>query len=409
MDNFGLDMQGVVLVQRIERRQDWTPDDVGRMILDYETGKFWLGGKNITFGENGWVTIGMSENDIKHYMIDWDNCLEGVENKTSALNIPCLYGDTTTVLQTAVNSILDEITALSKGEIIQATAIKSYHLDINGTYRIDARIIPIENLNGYFSSGITTVEDALIHLIQQQANNIPLESQGGFGEQIGFTSQTIQEALVDIEGYLKTFSADSVSATYPLASESSTVQFVLDAHYQLLQNINFKDLLGTPNNYGSSGQIIKTDGVDSLCYNDLVANDVNCQYPDTAETNVQSAIWGMQQDIYDIQSQISSHAILDAEQVTYNGSAIHQDVDSALDWLLSNSYTPENSPLSSDIVSLGIGDTENVQDSLVHLQDQFNSLLSQIPCQLVSENVSYNSVGGHTNVKNALDYLFSVI
>ena len=116
MDNYGVDMKGVVLVQRVEEREDWTPDDIGRFILDITTGLFWLGSKDISFGENGWISVGVFKNNIKNYMIDWDMALEGHEFKTSALNIPCMYGDTTTVVQTAVNSILDEITALSKGE-----------------------------------------------------------------------------------------------------------------------------------------------------------------------------------------------------------------------------------------------------------------------------------------------------
>ncbi len=409
MDNYGLNMQGVVLVQRVDSKEDWTEDDIGRIILDSSSGQFWIGGISTSFGQNGWVEIGIFDRSVKYRMIDWDDALEGFTTKVSSINIPCLYGDSTSTVQTAVNSILDEITALSKGETLQSTAIKSFHLDTSGTYRIDARIIPIENAYGYFNSSIQNVEDALNYAVIRNADQVPLEYDGGFGSLVGFTSQNVQAALVDIEQYLNGLRADNVQATYPLSPEMSTVQFVLDAHYQLIQNINFKDLIGTPLDYGSAGQVLITDGVDSVCFQNLVANNIGCQYPQTTDTNVQAAIWGIQQDIYDLQATIESHAVLDATQVTYNGNDTFNDVDSVLDYLISNTYRSDHLPNASDITSIGISDTDNVQDALIYLSDQFSSLLSQLPCRLVSDNVEYMSPAGHVSVKAALDYLFSLL
>lgn len=409
MDNYGIDMQGVVLVQRVDSKEEWTTNDIGRVILDVSTGLFWVGATTIESGHSGWIPLGIYDRSIKYRMIDWDDALEGYTTKVSSLNIPCLYGDSTSTVQTAVNSILDEITALSRGETIQSTAIKSFHLDTEGTYRISAKTIPIENVNGYFPAIITTTEDALDYTVNRSAEQVPLQTDGGFGSVIGFTSQSVQSGLVDIEEYLANLTADNISATYPLSPTLSTVQFVLDAHYQLIKNINFKDLIGTPLDYGISGQVLVTDGVDSVCFTDLIANSISCQYPQTTDSNVQAAIWGIQQDIYDLQSTLEGQNTLDATQITYNGNDQFSDIDSVVDYLLTTSYRSDNSPDASDISSIGIGDTNNVQDALVYLSDQFGSLMSQLPCQVISDNIDYISPAGHSNVRAALDYLFSLL
>ena len=66
-------------------------------------------------------------------------------------------------------------------------------------------------------------------------------------------------------------------------------------------------------------------------------------------------------------------------------------------------------PLASDIECTEIGTSTNIQDALVELQTKFDDLLSSLPCQMVAENVSYNSISGHTNIRDALDYIFDNI
>lgn len=277
MKSYGMAMQGQIVIEKVEERPDWSSHDIGRFIYETSTGMYWLGAYTNTVGYAGWVPIGLSDGIVKSQFIDWDVDLIGHPDKVSANSIPCWYGDSTSNVQLAINSVIADIKSLSSGDLIAPGSIKDFHLDTTGPNAITSSTIPIDNTLGYFSTGINTIEDALNFLYDRKADSIAVTS--GFGSILGLNSSNVQQALEDLESYISNLSADNIKATYPATGEPSNVQYILDAYYNLLVTLNFTDLIGTPDDYGTEGQYLRSNGVDAACWATIDASEVTCLWP----------------------------------------------------------------------------------------------------------------------------------
>ncbi len=270
MKSYGMAMQGQIIIEKVEQRPDWSSHDIGRFIYETSTGMYWLGAHTNVVAYAGWVPIGLTDGIIKSQFIDWDINLIGHPDKVSAKSIPCWYGDSTSNVQLAIDTIIADIKSLSSGDLIQPGSIKSYHLDTTGPNAITASTIPINNELGYFSSDIETIEDALNFLYNRKADSISITS--GFGSILGLHSTNVQQALEDLEQYISDLTADNIKATYPATGQTSTVQYILDAYYNLLVTL-----------------------IDAACWATIDASEVTCLWPGcsgetSVETNVQDAI-----------------------------------------------------------------------------------------------------------------------
>lgn len=293
MKSYGMAMQGQIIIEKVTDRPDWSSHDTGRFIYETSTGMYWLGAHTNDISYAGWVPIGLSDNIIKSQFIDWDITLSGNPDKVSAASIPCWYNNEISNVQDSIDSIVADLKSLSDGTLLEPGCIKDYHLDTTGPNKITAATIPIVNDQGYFSTSITSIEDALNFLYNRKADSIAVTS--GFGSILGFTSQNVQSALEDLEVYISELSADKIKATYPTTGEITNVQYILDAYYNLLVSLNFIDLIGTPNDYGIEGQYLRSNGVDGTVWATIDAAEVSCLWPGcsggtSVQTNVQTAI-----------------------------------------------------------------------------------------------------------------------
>ena len=292
MDNYGMNMFGSFVVERVQILPDWGTADMGRMLYDLNTENYYLGGPAITVGVSGWIPIGITQTSIRSYNIDWDTDMTGLYGKVSASNIPCSIDDTTSNVNDALNALQDSIDSLQVGDTIEPSAVKSYHLDITGINRIDSAVIPIDNSEGYFTGETPTIEDALTQLQQKNAGAIELDLVGGtFGDLLGFTPTTIQNGFQDIEEYLNTFTAADLPCHYEGCACDTNVQFVIDALYNLHVSLKITDMVDVPD-YSADNRYLKSNGVNNTEWVELVANDVTATYPGTTPTNVQGAIMG---------------------------------------------------------------------------------------------------------------------
>lgn len=412
MDNYGMAMYGSLLFEKVSIVPDWGSGDVGRIIYDLDTENYYLGAPDIETGYNGWIPIGIISNSIKSYNIDWDENLTGSTGKVSASNVPVSYDSTSTNVQVAVDLIHDAIVDLSKGTDIQDQAITADHLKVTGADAVTADVIPITNTDGYFSGTIKTIEDALNELAQMTAADVSLDTTSGtFGKDLSFTSTTVQEALEALEDYLSTVTATQIPCTYEGCGCATNVQFAINALYNLHAQMKLVDLVDVPA-YDAAKFFLKSNGTNSVSWTSITSNDIVTQFPGQTSTNAQAAFWAIEATLTSIQNQLNSLHFT-AEDIEYNKSDFDQfnNVDDALDYILNQFYYPGRLPSASIIPCTAIGETTNttVQLALAYLNNEVNSLLSLIPCEVKAADVPYTSPSGATNVSAALDYIFSFI
>lgn len=311
MDTFGLLAKGSIILEKIQSKSSWTKHDSGRIIYEILTDRIWIGGTDSYDGVNGWFQIGLTEKSINSYHIDWDTTLSFISNKISAINIPCLYIQDKTNIQAVLNIISTNLISIESGSTINSGAIKPIQIDTSLETGLTAKNIYINNTENYFANNITNIDLALNFLYEELSDpDLPTDSK--FGQLLGFQVTTINDAIVEIEKYLNNFQARDISATYLLSPESTNVQFVLDALYKYVLEIerlaklthNIIDLQGVPNNFGNINQILQSNGVDGFCLVDLTASLVSTRYC-LQNITVQSALDSICGDITDIYNSIS--------------------------------------------------------------------------------------------------------
>ena len=283
MEFYGFKAQGYLLIEKIKKLGEWTPKDTGKIFYELDTDKIWIGGTDLLDGVNGWFQIGLTERSVNSYHIDWDNNLTYLGDKISAINIPCFYNNEITNVQTSLEKIENDIISISTGDFLSDECIKRRHIDLRSSERLDASYIPISNKKNYFS--VFNVDDALEYCYEL-INDPLLPQKSKFGKYLGIYVHTINNALEELEKYIDVLKASDIQATYIFSPDVSNVQFVLDALYKYLQEVeelakqthNITEIKGIPNNFGSINQILRSNGVDGFCLVDLTASIVSTRY-----------------------------------------------------------------------------------------------------------------------------------
>jgi len=283
MDTFGLFAKGTIILERLESKPPWTMKDCGRFIYDLSTHTIWMGGSSSNDGDNGWFQIGLTKAAINTYHIDWDTELSFLSNKISAINIPCYYNSIKTNVQDSILSILENINDINSGFTMVDEAIKSRHIDLRTEEGLNASLIKIVNSKSYFT--VTNVDLALDYCYELSKNPL-LPDDTSFGTRIGIKVPTVNEALIELEKYLKTFKSVDISATYLLSPESTNVQFVLDALYKYISEVeilvkmthNITSIQGVPDNFGKNLQFLQSNGINGYCLIDLTSEIIPTRY-----------------------------------------------------------------------------------------------------------------------------------
>ena len=411
MDNYGMSMFGTLVVEKVPVKPDWGVADTGRIIFDMSTGTYWLGAHSASIGYGGWVSLGLTVNSVNDYNINWDTQLTGVYGGVNASDVPTLYLTAPSDVQHAIDDISLLISGLQSAVNIVPEAIKDYHLDVTGPYRITASDIPIDNTNGYFSGSIIKIEDALDQISRKTASDIRLNTtSGAFGNSLGFTPSDVQAALEDLETYVSEMTASQIPCTYEGCGCDTNLQFAIDALYHLHTNIKLTDLIDVAD-YDSNNRYLKSNGINNVTWVELVANDVKAQYPGVTNSNVQAALWNIGIVLDDLDNRLNA-LNFKAEDIEYTlGSYTFLNVDDALDYIMTTFYQPTNRPVATDISCSGIGlpSNNNVQLGLTYLNNQINSILSQMPCTVGASDVTYYSAQGSTDISHTLDYIMGFI
>lgn len=412
MDNYGMNMLGGFVVEKVQILPDWSVQDAGRMLFDLNEGNYYLGAPEITIGNNGWIPVGVVSSAVKSYNIDWDFGMTGGYGKVSAVHMPVLYDTTSTTLQGAITDINAQIAALQSGSTISPASIKDYHIDFTGTNALTSGVIPCDNTEGYFSGSSIKIEDALNQLQEKDASSILLDTSGGdFGGDLGFSSTTIQGALESIEDYLNDLTASDVPCTYEGCGCTTNVQFAIDALYNLHANLKLVDLIDVPA-YDSTHKYLKSNGSSCVEWVTPWAIDFKCYYPGSTEETVQGALNSIKSDLDSLQSQINEIETphhFSADDIAYDRSG-YDDVDDALDYMFTNFYynsaghyqPAELTPCSS------INGNDDVNTALLNINSRLTSVESSLPCTVGASDVTYNSGVGST-VKAALDYIMNYL
>lgn len=413
MDNYGMNMLGSIVIERVTTRPDWSVNDVGRFIYDLNSENFFLGAPTSDAGYSGWIALGLTTDIIKSYNIDWDTNLTGADGKISAQNIPIEYASQSDNIQNAINDIVDKLNELSLANGLAAGSIKSYHLDVTSSNRVSATVIPIDNSSGKFTGTAPKIEDALTQLIDQTASEIFLNTTTGhFGSQLSLTNVTdVQDALESLESYIKDLNATQIPCTYEGCGCDTNVQYAIDALYHLHTSLNLTDLEDVPA-YDATKYYLKSNGLDKTEWVSLVANEVNAQYPGTNQSNVQAALWQIGVELDALNDRLNNFQVT-AEQVKYTHPQYQSfdNVDDGLDYILGNFFSPNNLQEAGQTPCSGIGlpSNNNVQLALTYLLTQINAIQSQLPCSVGADSVTYNSAQGATNVSHTLDYIMGFI
>lgn len=418
MQSYGTTMNGSFVVEKVINLPQWSLSDIGRFLYDCTTNNYFLGAPLITVGQDGWIPLGITTNIIKAQNIDWDVELSNRLGGVSAKDVPAAYKLEPSTVQAILDTYYDTFELIRQGKFLSAGSITAPLLKIEGQDKISAKSIPILNETSLFKpiSGSTiTIEDALTILIRRSAEKINLDTSGAstYGDNLNFKATTIQGAFEELEQYLVALTADDIPCTYEGCSCETNVQFVIDALYKLYSQIKIIDLVDTPDAYDDKLFYLKSNGVDKLEWSNIVANDVEAQYPGTDPSNVQYAIWTMEGDIKNIIYRLDTLK-LHAKDIKYEPNStqyVFDNVDTALNTIFTNFYSPKNKPTATDISCIAMGGPANINVQLVlaYLDSQLNTLLSSLPCSVGAANVSYASASGATNVANTLTYILSFI
>jgi len=399
MEFYNVNMTGPFMAEQVETLPEWTEDQTGRFVFALDVNRYYLGASSLDVGENGWTVIGIYDDSIKSMHIDWDEELSEDVEKIDSRNIPTLYKENISNVQLAISDISDDVNDLIHGNNFVNGAIKAQAIGF------DANDILIENGSGSFIGSNITIEIALHQLFDRRANDVLLELNSSFGSRINVEVDDIQGALNGLENYVTNLDGYDITTIYPGNEQNITLQDNLNALYNSIDQLNFKDLIGTPSDYGVISQVLVTNGINQLNFEYLEAIKISCQYPSTSPSNVQAALWYIQSSIEALQSHAGT---INASNVIYDDSPSSgfNNVDDVLDYLLTQSYSPSNPPPASIVSSTPIGTYTNVQDILLYFEGEMANIIGLIPSCVDAVDIMYNSQCGHSEVKSALDYLF---
>ena len=408
MDSYNLRMRGNFITEKVLSLPTWSLKDAGRIIYVETVDRYFIGARSLSEDSDGWIPIGFYPNCITKEYINWDTDLQG-GNKISSKNIPTLYLDTTTDIQTAIEDITDNIALLSNGTILLDNSIKARHIGFN------SKDILIDNSNLYFTGLNPSVQDALDELFLKTADKIKLSPNTNFGSIFGLQNIiSIESALVSLEEYLSQYPSNNIIVNDPSINSDVSLKMCLDNLYGLIKSLKFTDLIDTPSTYGLQNQFIITDGNDKILFTDLYGNLINVQYPYNTPTTLQNALNSIRTELDNIVTGTPIDPIsrdittIEAKNVLYDDSASSgmNNVDDVLDFLLLHGYSSNRPPTATNVTCSGIGTTTNVQAALEHLQEYLNQAIGLIPSCLKASDIYYNSVKGHVDVDASLDYLF---
>lgn len=398
MKNFGLDVSGPLTIERVDTLPSWSSMCIGRLLYDNLTNTYWIGGNEITDGELGWIQFGLNHKSVKVDHLNLDELLNN-DALISAKSIPILYNSNITDIQSCIDLISGNLNIIKTGVYFNNNIIIKRHIGFTSDD------IPFANSVGKFDVIIETIDDALNFLVDRTANSITLIQPNNFGDSIGSSAQTVQQALLDLDSYLGNLTADMVKALIPGTSVWSSTQSVLEMLSSNIENSSFVQLIGTPNDYGIINQILFTNGVDSLYYSDLYATSVICLYPGAQQTTVQGALQIIQSNLDTLNG---GQLNLDASDISYDDSPSvgFHNVDDVLDYLIQTSFTSTNPPEAAQISTVNIGTTNNVQSALEFLQTKISQCYpSQNTCSVNITPISISSDAVVTLSNVNQDYL----
>jgi len=411
MDNYNLNMLGRFVIQKVQVLPIWKQTDIGRLIYVTSIDRYYIGANSPTVDDDGWAIIGLYSKSITNRHIDWDTNLDYTNDKISSINIPTLYADETTNVQSALDSIVENILSLSIGELIIDKAIIKRHIGF------DASEINISHNNLYFSNNLS-IEDILGTLYLKSAKDIKLSENSLFGKTLNLSQNQLidlESSIITLEKYISVFPSTNIIIKNPIGNIDMSIQDFIDSFYGLIESKKFIDLTDTPDDYGQQNQFLITDGVRKIIYADLYAEMINIKFPGENISNIQLAINSLQIQIDNIalgnvDPITRDITTINASNVIYDDTTLTglTNVDDILDYLLTHTYTISRPPSAINISSTGIGVTTNVQASLEHLQEYLNQAIGLIPTCLKASDIYYNSIKGHTNVDASLDYVFEL-
>lgn len=420
MKAYGFNMSGTLIFEKVTTRPEWTDDDTGRCIYVTSTGNYWLGGDEYSDGDCGWILLGIGNQSIKKYHIDWDTYLVDDGEKVSASDIPVSYEDTTSNVQSAISAMYQLIADTQSGVELMDGVVKLRHLDVISSERVHADGIPITNNDGNFSGTSPTIEDALNELSSRSASTMVLDDEGTFGSLLGLAASDTQSALEALETYLSELSATEMVCEYEGCTgdcTNYTVQNAINALYALAGDNTLGDLTDGPGEYDADNLYIRSNGSDGWEWVTPIANDISCEYTPAGDSNVnvQGALWAINSQFINIQSQIDNFTIAAADVIYSHAghTSNFNNVDDALDYMFTKFFYDEEdhyqsaakTPCNAIIESTNT----DVQSALSAIETSLNTLYGMIDCNVEASNVSYAGYTGASDVDTALDHLIECI
>jgi len=390
MKSYGLSVDGPLIIERVNSLPVWTASFIGRIVYDKMTATYWIAGDTSDDGINGWIQFGLTNNGILSNYINWDLNLND-PTAVSAADIPVLYNDTTSNIQLVFDLVSESIQDISNGILLNNGCIIKRHIAFT------TADIPFANLFGKYDSSIQNIEQVLNFLRFTTGDMILFKQPNTFGLGIGSNADDVQSALIDIDSYLNNLTADNVKALIPSTSIWSSVQSVLDLLNSNITNFSFKDLVGTPSNYGIDKQFVKTNGVDTVFFSDIYATDIICQYPGTQQNTIQGALAIIQANLNSLSG---GTLTIDAHDISYDDSPSIglTNVDDVLDYLIRECFTSSNLPEASQITAVGIGNSNNVQSSLEFIQSEVETLLANTTGSSCGSTISPISLSSNASI-----------
>jgi len=400
MKSFGISMDGPLVIERVDILPTWTSSLVGRMVYERASSTYWIAGDTADDGIAGWIQFGLNSRGIISDYMRWDVDLVD-STAISSEDMPTYYLDSTSNVQVALNSITDNISGIIEGSLLGP---KSVTYDNVGFTSAD---VPFANSQGKFDVAYETVEQVLNFLRYSTADQILFLEPHDFGLGITSNADNVQQALLDIDKYFENLNADKVKALIPSTSVWSSVQSILDMLNSNIANISYVGLVGTPENYGLDKQFLRTNGEDSVYYSDVYASDIICQYPGTVANTVQGALAIIDSRINELSG---GNLRLDSSDISYDDSPSIglNNVDDVLDYLIRECFTAANLPEASQVSSVSIGNTNNVQASLEFIQIEVEALQASGGTELCEASISPLSLSANSLVTLAIprqDYL----
>lgn len=429
MQNYGTSMIGSFVVERVTSLPVWTSHDIGRFLYDITTLNYYLGAPSINDGRSGWIPIGIVSNIIKKDNVDWDVNITNRPGSISAKDLPVLYHGSPDNVQNVLSEIENNLQDIKKGNYLATESIKDYHLLTYGANAITAQTIPTENAKGIFpptGGSVVTIEEALDYLYTRRAHDILLKHDPStsasfsdpniFGNKLSLGRLvSIQDGLDALEDYIFNLDASQIKCTYKGCACTTNVQNVLDTLYKDFSSFKFIELQDTPGVYDSARPYLKAVG-STLTWVALDASDVNCTFK-SSKVSTQYAITNLESLTNSLSYTLSSLSLTAAKVAYPYTSSFYTftEVQSALDAILNDFYSPRHKPTAGEISCVNIASSPNppintVQLALTYLDSELTFLKSSLPCNVSAPSVAYvSSKVGTTTADKALTYLLGFV